>query len=51
MASGSAWNILLRRPGGEFPGPFPAGCLQNTKLLKRGHAIDPEHDLSGKPHL
>ena len=30
---------------GEFPSaPFRSGCLQDTKLLKRGHAIDPEHD-------
>ena len=33
------------------PARFRSGCLQNTKLLKRGHAIGPEHDLSGKPHL
>jgi hypothetical protein len=35
----------------NFPARFRSGCLQNTKLLKRGHAIDPERDLSGKPHL
>src|ERR1700751_4984759 len=35
----------------NFPARFRLGCLQNTKLLKRGHAIDPEHDLPGKPHL
>jgi hypothetical protein len=30
---------------GEFPSaPFRSGCLQDTKLLKRDHAIDPEHD-------
>jgi hypothetical protein len=25
----------------NFPARFRSGCLQNTKLLKRGHAIDP----------
>ena len=35
----------------NFPACFRSGCLQSTKLLKRGHAIDPEHDLSSKPHL
>jgi hypothetical protein len=29
--------------------PRPVSGLQDTKLLKRGHAIDPEHGRSGKP--
>jgi hypothetical protein len=45
------------------PVRFSSGCLQDTKLLKRSHAVvqadffgnftvlDPEHSRSGKPHL
>jgi hypothetical protein len=67
MVSGSAMKYPLTAgdPTGRMSSParFSSGCFQNTKLLKRGHAIvqadffgnfavlDPEHSRSGKPHL
>src|SRR5271170_7696735 len=67
MVSGSAMKYPLTagdRAGRMIPpARFSSDCRQDTKLLKRGHAIvqanflgnfavlDPEHSRPGKPHL